>query len=245
MDRQSLLTPVPSALSEKGDAERPEAASEADRPLSGAAWSGNSGADGRLPGASLLGASWSGASTTGSAPSENPEAAPSDAALLSAPFAESAQTEAGLGGLSSPPGPALLPGQRLARGVARALRSLDFVSLEEMIPAPGLRVDLMALGPKGELWVIECKSGRADYAADRKWQGYLAFCDRFFWAVDADFPTALLPEGTGLILADAYDAEIIRLGPETPLAGARRKALTLKFSRQAAARLQGLRDPRV
>ncbi|WP_168774622.1 MmcB family DNA repair protein [Stagnihabitans tardus] len=138
----------------------------------------------------------------------------------------------------------LLPGQRLARGVARALMALDFVSLEEMIPAPGLRVDLMALGPKGELWVIECKSGRADYAADRKWQGYLDYCDRFFWAVDADFPTALLPEGTGLILADAYDAEIIRMGPETPLAGARRKALTLKFSRQAAGRLQALRDPR-
>jgi 5'-nucleotidase len=47
-----------------------------------------------------------------------------------------------------------LPGQRLARGVARALRGLDFVTLEEMIPTPGLRVDLMALGPKGEVWVV-------------------------------------------------------------------------------------------
>lgn len=136
-----------------------------------------------------------------------------------------------------------MPGQRLARGVARALRALDFVTVEEMVPTPGLRVDLMALGPKGEVWVIECKSGRADFRADQKWQFYLEFCDRFFWAVDADFPTELLPEGTGLILADAYDAEIVRIGPETPLAGARRKAVLHKFARHAAARLHAFRDP--
>ncbi len=136
-----------------------------------------------------------------------------------------------------------MPGQRLARGVARALRAMDFVTVEELVPTPGLRVDLMALGPKGEVWVIECKSGRADFRADQKWQGYLDFCDRFFWAVDADFPTELLPEGTGLILADAYDAEIVRMGAETPLAGARRKALLQKFARHAAARLQAHRDP--
>jgi hypothetical protein len=113
------------------------------------------------------------------------------------------------------------------------------------VPVPGLRVDLMALGPKGEVWVIECKSGRADYRADQKWQGYLEWCDRFFWAVDADFPTDLLPDETGLILADAYDAEIIRMGPETPLAGARRKLMLQKFARHAAARLHSFRDPGV
>ena len=136
-----------------------------------------------------------------------------------------------------------MPGQRLARGVARALRGLDFVTVEEMVPTPGLRVDLLALGPKGEVWVIECKSGRADYLADQKWQGYLPWCDRFFWAVDADFPTDLLPNGTGLILADAYDAEIVRMGPDTPLAPARRKVMVQKFARHAALRLQGYRDP--
>jgi hypothetical protein len=136
-----------------------------------------------------------------------------------------------------------MPGQRLARGVARALRAMDFVTVEELVPAPGLRVDLMALGPKGEVWVIECKSGRADFQSDQKWQNYLEWCDRFFWAVDAEFPTELLPEGTGLILADAYDAEIVRMGPEAALAGARRKAMVHRFARHAAARLQGLRDP--
>ena len=142
-----------------------------------------------------------------------------------------------------PPERTPLPGQRLARGVCRALRTFDFVVVEELVPAPGLRVDVMALGPKGEVWVVECKSGRADFRADQKWQGYLEWCDRFFWAVDADFPTGLLPEGSGLILADAYDAEILRMGPETPLAAARRKVLVQKFARHAASRLQALRDP--
>lgn len=137
----------------------------------------------------------------------------------------------------------LQPGQRLARGVCRHLRSLDFACVEEFTPSRGLRVDVMALGPKGELWVVECKSSRADFTSDSKWTGYLEFCDRYFWAVDGDFPADLLPGGTGLILADAYDAEIMRLGPEAKLAPARRKKLTQSFARSAALRLQGLRDP--
>ena len=136
-----------------------------------------------------------------------------------------------------------LPGQRLARGVARALRAMDFVTVEEMVPIAGLRVDLMALGPKGQIWVVECKSSRADYIADQKWRSYLDWCDRFFWAVDGDFPTGLLPEDSGLILADPYGAEVIRMAPETPLAPARRKAVVQKFARHAAMRLQLLRDP--
>ncbi len=137
----------------------------------------------------------------------------------------------------------LAPGQLLARGVARHLLGHDFVSLQEIVPAPGLRVDVMALGPHGEVWVVECKSSRTDYITDRKWQGYLDWCDRFFWAVDADFPTELLPDETGLMLADSYDAEIVRMGPEAKLAGARRKAVLQKFARHAALRLQTLRDP--
>jgi Uncharacterized protein conserved in bacteria len=141
----------------------------------------------------------------------------------------------------------MLPGQRIARGVCRLLRSHDFACLDEVVPKPGLRVDVMALGPKGEIWVVECKSCRADFTSDRKWQGYLEWCDRFFWAVPPDFPTEILPVGgeggAGLILADDYGGEIVGMGAETPLAGARRKAMTLKFARLAALRQHGLRDP--
>jgi hypothetical protein len=138
---------------------------------------------------------------------------------------------------------ALMPGQLLARGVARHLASLGWVSVEELVPARGLRVDVMALGPKGEIWIVECKSSRADYASDQKWDGYLEWCDRFFWAVDSDFPVDLLPLESGLIIADAYDAEIIRMAPEGKLAPARRKVMVQKFAVHAARRLHTLRDP--
>ncbi|WP_147106502.1 MmcB family DNA repair protein [Tateyamaria sp. syn59] len=137
----------------------------------------------------------------------------------------------------------MMPGQVLARGVSRHLASLGWATVEEMVPARGLRVDVMALGPKGEVWVIECKSSRADFMSDHKWDGYLEWCDRFFWAVDGEFPVDLLPEGTGLLIADAYDAEIIRMAPEDKLAPARRKVMVQKFATHAARRLQALRDP--
>ncbi len=137
------------------------------------------------------------------------------------------------------------PGQLLARGVCRHLLSYDFVCVEEFTPERGKRVDVMALGPKGEFWVVECKSSRADFTSDAKWDGYLEWCDRYFWAVDEDFPTDLLPEGTGLMIADAYDAQIIRMAPEIKLAAARRTVLTRRFARHAALRLQSARDPGV
>ncbi|HGG05502.1 MAG TPA: DNA repair protein MmcB-related protein [Aliiroseovarius sp.] len=139
----------------------------------------------------------------------------------------------------------LQPGQRLARGVCRHMNDHGFVSIEEFVPTRGLRVDVLALGPKGELWVIECKSSRADFTSDSKWQGYLEWCDRYFWAVDTDFPTDLLPDDTGLIIADDYSAEIMRMGPERKLPAARRKVLLQKFARHAASRLQAWRDPGV
>ena len=137
----------------------------------------------------------------------------------------------------------LQPGQLLARGVSRHLASYGFACVEELVPTRGLRVDVMALGPKGEVWIVECKSSRADFASDHKWQGYLEWADRFFWAVDEHFPTDLLPEDSGLIIGDAYGAEIIRMPDETKLAAARRKVMIQKFAFHAARRLHILRDP--
>ena len=139
--------------------------------------------------------------------------------------------------------PALQAGQLLQRGVSRHLAEYGFACVEELVPARGLRVDVMALGPKGEVWVIECKSCRADFTSDSKWQGYLEWADRFFFAVDADFPTELLPDDQGLIIGDAYGAEIVRMAPEVKLAAARRKVMVQKFATTAARRLQVLRDP--
>ena len=139
--------------------------------------------------------------------------------------------------------PGLLPGQRLARGVARLLMAMDHAPLLEFVPAPGLRVDVISITPQGEIWIIECKSCRADFVGDRKWQGYLEFCDRFFWATDCDFPAELLPDESGLLVADPYGAELTRMAPLTRLAAARRSRLLRDVARVAACRLIRKNDP--
>lgn len=139
----------------------------------------------------------------------------------------------------------LSSGQKLARGVCRHMREHDFCSLTEFVPKSGLRVDVMSLGPKGEIWVIECKSSREDFLTDKKWQGYVEWCDCFFWAVGPEFPVELLPKDSGVIMADAYGAEIISYPPQKTLNPARRKNLTLKFARNTADRLSAYTDPKI
>ena len=70
----------------------------------------------------------------------------------------------------------------------------------------------------------------------------MPFCDRFYFAVMADFPQDLIPEDVGLIVADGFGGAVIREAPVAKLAGARRKAVTLKFARLAACRLQMMND---
>ena len=137
----------------------------------------------------------------------------------------------------------LTTGQLLARGMARHLAGLGFVSLEEFPPIKGLRVDLLALGRKSEIWIIECKSSREDFMSDEKWQNYLPWCDQYFWAVPTDFPVDILPEQTGVFWADGYDAELMRDAPIRTLSPARRKSIIHRFARRAARRLAVLRDP--
>lgn len=129
---------------------------------------------------------------------------------------------------------------RVTRGAARLLTGLGYAPLAEAPLPNGRRADLMALGAKGELLIVEVKSGIEDYRADAKWPHYLPFCDRFYFAVDPDFPRAALPEGPGLIVADGFGGMVAVEAPCAPLAPARRKALTLQFARLAAWRaLQG------
>ncbi|MCC1481540.1 MmcB family DNA repair protein [Roseibaca sp. Y0-43] len=141
--------------------------------------------------------------------------------------------------------PTSAPGILLARGVCRALADLGFAPICEFVIARGLRVDVLALGPKGDVWIVECKSSLADFRSDRKWQNYLPWCDRFFWAVDADFPREVLPDGHGLILADRFGAELLEMGEEARLAPARRKAVTLSVARTGLRRLHHACDPGV
>jgi hypothetical protein len=108
---------------------------------------------------------------------------------------------------------------------------------------------MVAIDAKGRLVIVEIKVSRADLLGDGKWCDYLDHCDLFYWAVPAGFGLApfegdnLGPDCAGLIVADRYDAEIIRPAPHRPLAAARRKAETLRFARRAARRLAGDLDP--
>lgn len=133
--------------------------------------------------------------------------------------------------------------RELARGVARELAQRGFASLLEVPLANGRRADLLALGRDGHLLIVEVKSSVADFRSDRKWPDYREFCDRLGFAVPADFPRALIPEECSLIVADPFGAHVLRDGIVVPLAAARRKALTLRFARIAAGRMQRLIDP--
>lgn len=134
----------------------------------------------------------------------------------------------------------------VVRGVSRMLYRHDFLGVPEVPLGNGRRADIMALGPKGDVTIIEVKVSRADLLGDGKWPQYLDYCDRYFWAVPRGFDLDLFdredlaPARTGLIVADRYDAAIVREAEHRPLAGARRKAETLRLARLAARRVMGL-----
>ncbi len=130
----------------------------------------------------------------------------------------------------------------LTRGVARLFSDLGLASLAEFTLPNGRRADLAGLDPGGRLIIAEVKSCQADFEADGKWTDYLPFCDEFYFAVGRDFPAGLLPEGEGLIIADAYGGAVVRAPVERPMVPARRKSITLRFARQAAARIAFLNE---
>ena len=134
---------------------------------------------------------------------------------------------------------------RITRGVMRHFAQIGLSSLSEFSPAKGLRVDIVAIGLLDEIWIVECKSSQGDFKSDKKWQNYLDWCDRYFWAVDAKFPINILPSDTGLIIADAYDASIFREAPLNKLSAARRKKITKSIARSACNRLLTHTDPKI
>lgn len=131
----------------------------------------------------------------------------------------------------------------LARGLKRHFLQLGFTALDEVILPNGRRADLAALGRAGEIVIVEIKSSIEDFRTDGKWRDYLAFCDRFYFASHADVPPGIFPEEVGLILCDAFGAEIIRDDQRRGMPAPTRKMLTIGLARLAAARLVALTDP--
>lgn len=128
----------------------------------------------------------------------------------------------------------------VTRGAARLMTDLGFSPLLEVRLPNGRRADVMALGSRGEIAICEVKSSREDFLCDQKWGDYLPFCDAYYFAVAPEFPMDILPDEPGLIVADGFGGAVVRPATPSPLAPARRKALTLAFARLAALRATAL-----
>jgi hypothetical protein len=136
----------------------------------------------------------------------------------------------------------------VARGVTRLFCRQDLFAICE-VPLPnGRRADLMGIDAKGNLTIVEIKVAKSDLVGDCKWTDYLDYCDHFYWAVPPQLASIcegerFLPSEAGLIVADRYDAALVRAAAHRPLAPARRKAEVLRFARRAARRLSEQLDP--
>ena len=130
----------------------------------------------------------------------------------------------------------------VARGICRLFARNDIWALAEMPLRNGRRADLMGIDAKGHVVIVEIKTARSDLLSDGKWPDYLDFCDRFYWGLPPELDRACLegadfrPDCCGIIVADAYDAEILRPSPSRPLAAARRKVEVERLARTALRR---------
>lgn len=137
----------------------------------------------------------------------------------------------------------------VARGIARLFARNDIWCLPEMPLKGGRRADLMGIDAKGQVIIVEIKVSRADLLGDAKWPDYLEHCDRFYWGLAAHLDRAVMetemfrPEACGIIVADGYDAEILRPAPLRPMAAARRKGEVERLARAALRRQVVANDP--
>ena len=136
----------------------------------------------------------------------------------------------------------------VARGVTRLLCRQDLFAVCEMPLPNGRRADLMAIDSSGGFTIVEIKVAKADLINDGKWFDYLEYCDRFYWAVPPHLARILdeeryLPGEAGLIVADRYDAAVVREAAHRPLAARPRRRLRRCTARRAARRLSAQVDP--
>ncbi|WP_260926224.1 MmcB family DNA repair protein [Novosphingobium sp. 9] len=146
------------------------------------------------------------------------------------------------------PAEALTAGD-VARGIARLFARNDIWCLPEMMLRNGRRADLMGIDSRGQIVIVEIKVSRADLLGDGKWTDYLDFCDRFYWGLPPSLDRApldgegFLPDRCGVIVADGYDAEIVRPAPLHQLAATRRKVEMERLARASMRRMTTLLDP--
>lgn len=152
---------------------------------------------------------------------------------------------------AEPPPPAASPtaedtqpgAPAITRGVRRALAERGFVTLTEFRLPCGRRADVLGIDGRGDILIVEVKSGVTDFRTDQKWSEYREWCDTFYFAVDDAFPADLIPEDCGLMIADSYGAAVLRKPEATRIAPARRRTLIQRAALVAAGRLHRIEDP--
>lgn len=143
----------------------------------------------------------------------------------------------------------VLAAHDVARGIGRLFARNDIWCLSEVPLRNGRRADLMGIDAKGLIVIVEIKVARADLLGDAKWPDYLDFCDRFYWGLPPALDRGPLeseayrPATCGVIVADGFDAEILRPAALEPLAPARRKTQVEHLARAALRRHMALLDP--
>lgn len=139
--------------------------------------------------------------------------------------------------------PAITSTESVTRGAMRLLLDMGYAPITEVSLTNRRRADILGLDRKGRAVIVEVKSCAADFQSDSKWREYLLYCEAFYFAVDADFPRSLLatpeslPDIAGLIVGDAYGADILRPAALRTMNAARKRALTLRAARTGAQRL--------
>ncbi len=145
----------------------------------------------------------------------------------------------------------VLDSATVARGVSRMFYRHNIMIQSEISLKGHRRVDLMGITAKGDVVVIEIKCSRADLLNDNKWQDHLGYCDQYYWAVPMGFDLSpfdqefFMPERCGLIVADSYDAEMIRPAKRVALAPARRKVEVQNLALRAMRRMMIMADPEI
>jgi len=138
----------------------------------------------------------------------------------------------------------VLSAEDIGRGVCRLFTDMGYAPLTEFPLANNRRVDVIGLAKDNQWLIAEIKASERDFKTDSKWPEYIPYCDEFYFAVAGGFPMDLLPDNTGIIVADAFHGAVLRKAPHKKMNGNRRRSQTLHFARKAAGRWQGLIDPK-
>jgi hypothetical protein len=131
----------------------------------------------------------------------------------------------------------------IRRGVCRRLRAEGLALIPEVTLRSGRRADLVALAGDGAISIVEIKSSIEDFRADAKWRDYCLHSDHFYFATGPNVPADIFPLDAGLIIADAFGAEILRPSRCAKLPAATRKEMLVRIARAGAHRLHDLEDP--